>query len=105
MPVIRVSDRTIQRLQAWAEPLKDTADSALSKALDAAEGNRDAGSPARTDGAVGPHVDAFVEHLLAMPEVGEDGDFERDATPPRDVALRAISSTRTSCRSCANPGT
>ena len=37
MPVIRISDRTMQRLKAWAEPLEDTAESALTKALDAAE--------------------------------------------------------------------
>lgn len=37
MPVIRISDGTMERLKAWAEPLKDTAESALSKALDAAE--------------------------------------------------------------------
>ena len=24
------------------------------------------------------HLDAFVKHLLAMPDVGEDADFERD---------------------------
>lgn len=37
MPVIRISDATMQRLKAWAEPLEDTAESALAKALDAAE--------------------------------------------------------------------
>lgn len=37
MPVIRISDKTMQRLKAWAEPLEDTAESALAKALDAAE--------------------------------------------------------------------
>ena len=37
MPVIRISDGTMQRLKTWAEPLEDTAESALSKALDAAE--------------------------------------------------------------------
>ena len=87
MPVIRVSDQTIQRLKAWAEPLKDTADSALSKALDAAEESRDAASATGSEGAEGSHADAFVEHLLAMPEGGEDADFERDATLPRDVEL------------------
>lgn len=32
--------------------------------------------------------DAFVEHLLAMPDVGDDADFARDPSPPRDVELR-----------------
>lgn len=37
MPVIRISDATMERLKAWAVPLEDTAESALAKALDAAE--------------------------------------------------------------------
>ena len=37
MPVIRVSEETMQRLKTWAEPLEDTAESALAKVLDAAE--------------------------------------------------------------------
>ena len=40
MPVIRVSDGTMKRLKAWAEPLEDTAESALAKVLDAAEKTR-----------------------------------------------------------------
>ena len=40
MPTIRISDRSWQRLKAWAEPLVDTADSALEKILDDAEGFR-----------------------------------------------------------------
>ena len=88
MPVIRVSDQTIQRLKTWAEPLHDTVDSALSKALDAAEAKREAD---RSQPGVDPgneaHLDPFVEHLLAMPDVGEDADFERDSSLPRDVEL------------------
>ena len=88
MPVIRVSDQTIQRLKAWAEPLQDTVDSALSKALDAAEANQEADrARARTEGAEELHADAFVEHLFAMPDVGDDADFERDPSPPRDIEL------------------
>ena len=89
MPVIRVSDHTIQRLKTWAEPLEDTVDSALSKALDAAEAKRQADA-AR---AVGEHARdeiraaAFVAHLLTMPDVGDDADFDRDASPPREVDL------------------
>ena len=41
MPTIRISDKSWERLKAWAEPLVDTADSALAKALDAAERSRD----------------------------------------------------------------
>ncbi len=39
MPTIRISDKSWKRLKAWAEPLEDTADSALSKVLDVAERN------------------------------------------------------------------
>ena len=35
----------MQRLKAWAEPLVDTADSALAKALDAAERYRETPDP------------------------------------------------------------
>lgn len=88
MPVIRVSEQTIQRLKTWAEPLQDTVDSALSKALDAAEAKREADRlRASTDDGHETYLDAFVEHLLAMPDVGEDADFERDGSLPRDVDL------------------
>ena len=36
MPVIRISATTLERLKQWAEPLTDTAESALVKVLDAA---------------------------------------------------------------------
>ena len=88
MPVIRVSEETMQRLKAWAEPLRDTADSALSKALDAAEAKREADrSWPGSGGGGGSQPDAFVEHLLAMPDIGDDADFDRDPSPPRDVEL------------------
>ena len=45
MPTIRISDESMQRLKAWAEPLVDTADSALAKALDAAERYRETPDP------------------------------------------------------------
>ena len=86
MPVIRVSDHTIQRLKAWAEPLEDTVDSALSKALDAAEAKRK-DDRAKAESGEGARLDSFVEHLLAMPDVGEDADFERDPSLPRDIEL------------------
>ncbi|MDE0420111.1 MAG: hypothetical protein OXK76_04375 [Gammaproteobacteria bacterium] len=88
MPVVRVSEHTIQRLKTWAEPLQDTVDSALSKALDAAEAKREADrSRASADDGHETHLHAFVEHLLAMPDVGDDADFERDPSPPRVVDL------------------
>ena len=88
MPVIRVSDQTIQRLKTWAEPLRDTVNSALSKALDAAEEKRQADRlQASVEDQRTSHLDPFVEHLLAMPDVGEDADFERNASRPRDVEL------------------
>ena len=43
MPTIRISDRSWERLKSWAEPLEDTADSALVKVLDAAERSRNTG--------------------------------------------------------------
>lgn len=33
-----------------------------------------------------PHLESlesFVEHLLAMPETGDDADFDRDRSGPR----------------------
>ena len=45
VPTIRISDESMQRLKAWAEPLVDSADSALAKALDAAERYRDIHEP------------------------------------------------------------
>lgn len=88
MPVIRVSEQTMQRLKTWAEPLRDTVNSALSKALDAAEEKREADRlQASDEGQRGSHLDAFVKHLLAMPDVGEDADFERNVSRPRDVEL------------------
>lgn len=45
MPTIRISDRSWERLKGWAEPLVDSADSALAKALDAADRYRDGTPP------------------------------------------------------------
>lgn len=53
MPVIRISAKTLERLKQWAEPLTDTAESALVKVLDAADhesspaANPDAPDPGR----------------------------------------------------------
>ena len=45
MPIVRISDENFGRLQHWAEPLVDSFDEALSKALDAAESSRRADPP------------------------------------------------------------
>ena len=45
MPVIRISDTTFERLQKWAKPLVDSADDALGKILDVAEGKLDRLTP------------------------------------------------------------
>lgn len=46
--MIRISDETLRRLKTWAEPLEDTAESAVSKVLDAAEGVRGASTRTQT---------------------------------------------------------
>ena len=51
MPVIRISAQTLERLKKWAEPLTDTAESALVKVLDAADHEF---SPAANLGALDP---------------------------------------------------
>ena len=42
MPVIRISEETMERLKKWAEPLVDTSESAFVKVLNAAEKSLDA---------------------------------------------------------------
>ena len=51
MPNIRISDESMERLKAWAEPLVDTADSALQKVLGVAERNR-GGTPSPQEPAI-----------------------------------------------------
>ena len=51
MPVIRISAQALERLKEWAEPLTDTAESALVKVLDAADHES---SPAADRGAPTP---------------------------------------------------
>ena len=102
MPTIRVSAETMQRLKRWAEPLEDTAESAISKALDAAEKMREedrvhaAERVAKDLSDIGPESaekplskssESFVDHLLAIPNVGNDADFERDRSGPRPLDI------------------
>ena len=45
MPTIRISDKSMQRLKKWAEPLEDSAEAAFAKVLEAAERFRGAHTP------------------------------------------------------------
>ena len=83
MPAIRISEETMERLKAWAKPLEDTAESAFAKVLDVAERHRDtSGTPAagrrprQRRRARAGEPESFIDHLLAMPDVGEDADFD-----------------------------
>ncbi len=100
MPTIRVSAETMQRLERWADPLEDTAESAISKALDAAEKMREDEDRVRVAEKVAkePHTtpqrdrsqdkcESFIDHLLAIPNVGNDADFERDRSGPRPLDI------------------
>ncbi|MYB67078.1 MAG: hypothetical protein F4X75_01080 [Gemmatimonadetes bacterium] len=98
MPTIRVSAETMQRLKRWADPLEDTAESAISKALDAAEKMREEEDRVHAAERVAKDLsdiglesaekslfkssESFVDHLLAIPNVGNDADFERDRSGP-----------------------
>ena len=76
MPTIRISDKSMQRLKAWAEPLEDTADSALAKVLDVAERYRGTRSRVEADHSQEPResgsrrpktpLDAFREPLVEV---------------------------------------
>ena len=92
MPVIRISEETMERLKAWAKPLEDTAESAFAKVLDVAERHRDtsgtlaAGRRPRQRRRARDRLsqkelragepESFIDHLLAMPDAGEDADFD-----------------------------
>ena len=54
MPVVRISDETMERLKKWAEPLVDTTESAFVKVLNAAEKTLDAGRGVATRKPVRP---------------------------------------------------
>lgn len=65
MPVMRVSDKTWKRLQKWAVPLEDTADSTLAKVLTAAERH------CTQTGASGPSHPIRPERPTAGPRQGK----------------------------------
>jgi len=77
----------MERLKKWAEPLTDTADSALSKALDAADLNPSPAADTVTPEPDGRRTESFIDHLLAMPDVGDDADFDQPRSWPRVVEL------------------
>lgn len=77
----------MERLKKWAEPLTDTADSALRKALDAADLNPPPATEAISAEPDRPGTESFIDHLLAMPDVGDDADFDLPRSGPRAVDL------------------
>ena len=84
MPVIRISEQSMERLRKWADPLTDTADMAVAKVLDSAERSLSASVDMITAERDRRRTASFVDHLLAMPEIGDDADFEPagDPEPP-----------------------
>lgn len=76
----------MERLKKWAAPLSDTADSALGKALDAADGEP---RPTADTITAEPErrTESFSDHLLAMPDVGDDSDYDLPRSGPRAVEL------------------
>lgn len=87
MPTIRVSAETMQRLERWADPLENTAESAISKALDAAEKVAKEPHTAPQRDRSQDKCESFIDHLLAIPDAGNDADFERDRSGPRPLDI------------------
>ena len=99
MPTIRISDESMRRLKAWAEPLEDTANSALEKALDAAEryaaqGGRRGPDPVRRTRPAAkrllklPEDEFFVPLLETIHEMGGAAHV-RDIRPAMKERLKA----------------
>ncbi len=55
-PEVKISTPNFRRLKAWAEPLEDTVDTALSKVLDAAEQNRNVHAVKRPEATNGSQL-------------------------------------------------
>ena len=64
----------MERLKERAEPLTESADPALGKAPDA---------PDLKPPSDRPRTESFINHLLAMPDVGDDTDFDLPRSAPR----------------------
>lgn len=79
MPVIRISEQTMERLKKWAEPLVDTTESAFVKVLNAAEGTLDAerGGATLSPEAVSPPDREKVNGKLARKKFLPDKEFRR----------------------------
>ena len=75
MPIIRISDENWKRMQAWAVPLQDTADSALSKVLDAAEGRID--PKVLRDASTRPPKNRWIEELESWLQARQDISLEK----------------------------
>ena len=103
MPVIRISAKTLERLKEWAEPLTDTAESALVKVLDAAKHES---SPAANQGTREP------DRRATRPDRGDRLSLEELRQPLMETiyemggsvragALRPVLRERLSCRLAA----
>ena len=57
------------------------------KQRDVVQAKRNADPPPSVEDGDESQLDAFVQHLLAMPDIGEDADFERDSSLPRNIEL------------------
>ena len=71
----------------WADPLNETADSALGQAPDAADLSLPPAADPITAEPDRPRTESFIDHLLAMPDVGDDADFALPRSGPRFVEL------------------
>lgn len=100
MPVIRISAGTLERLKEWAEPLSDTAESALVKVLDAADHQS---SPVANLGAPDPDRRATrpsSKNRLTLEELRQplmETIYEMGGSV-RAGALRPVMRERMSCR-------
>ena len=80
MPVVRISQETMERLKKWAEPLVDTTESAFVKALNTAEKALDAErnvATLREPEAVRPPDGGKVKEELAEKKILPDKEFRQ----------------------------
>ena len=80
MPVVRISEGTMERLKKWAEPLVDTTESAFVKALNAAEKALDAEQDVanlKTPEAVRPRDHGQANDKLAEKNFLPDKELRR----------------------------
>ena len=78
-PVVRISERNWDRLKSWAIPLEDSVDTALGKALDAAEAQQNSIQP-NAPSLDGIHTsEPSCEHLTDNPEENAEHAIIRNA--------------------------